>query len=162
MTRSRALAAVSVSVILGVTLLSGPLVGVIDLTQPRVDTVGLGQGSATVDDVEAPSTARLERGFQSDSYYLEVPDARIHVASITGRPTVSYKLALPAMNYSRGTTHFLSADDTGWVAVSIEQDTFRDDQVTASSYAGNLSLVLRYNDTERVLYDRPVAVEVTE
>jgi len=161
MDRSRVLAAVSVSVILTVTVLSGPAVGVVDLTHPRVDTAGLGQGNATVDAVEAPATARFDRGFQSGSYHLEVPDARLRVVSVTGRPTVSYTLSVPAMGYSRTTTHFLDADDTDWVVVSLSRDTLAEDRVDGAAYDGTLSVVLRYNDTERVLYEEPVTVEVT-
>lgn len=160
MERSRVLAAVSVVVIVGVTLASGPAVGLVDLTRPRFDAAAVGQGNATVDGVDPPRTGRFDRALQSESYYLQVPDARIRVTSIEGRPTVSYKLSIPALGYSRGTTHFLGPGDTGWVALSLARDTLPDSRVTESSYEGTVSLVLRYNDTERVLYDGPVAVEV--
>jgi hypothetical protein len=93
---------------------------------------------------------------------LKVPDARIHVAAIEGRPLVSYTLSIHEMGYLRGTTHFLDADDTGWVSLSLESETFGPDRIDRSEYAGELSLVLRVNDTETVLHEGNVTVEVTE
>lgn len=164
MDRSRVLSAVAVSVILGVTLLSGPAVGVLDLTRERVDTTGIGQGNVTVDAVDAPDTAALDRAVASESYYLEVPAARVHIASVSGRPTLSYRVEIHELGYTRGSTHFLDADDAdddGWIAVSLERSTFSGDRITESAYDGTLSVVLRYNDTERVVYEEPVTVEVT-
>jgi hypothetical protein len=163
MDRSHVLAAVSVSVILCVTLLSGPAVGVLDLTRERVDTAGIGEGNVTVDAVDAPDTATFERAVASESYYLEVPAARVHLASVSGRPTLSYRLEIHELGYTRGSTHFLDADDAddGWIAVSLERDTFSGDRITESAYDGTLSVVIRYNDTERVVYEEPVTVAVT-
>jgi len=162
MDRSRGLSAVAVTVILGVTLVSGPAVGLVDLTQPRFDPGNIGQGNATVSEVRTPATVQLKQGLETESYYLETPDATIRVTAIQGRPTVAYKLAIPSMGYSRGTTHFLGPDDTGWVSLSLARDTLPGDRVSASSYEGTLSVTLRYNGTERVLSERPVTVEVVE
>ncbi|MEF8886080.1 MAG: hypothetical protein V5A44_13300 [Haloarculaceae archaeon] len=160
MDRSGVFVAAVVAVIVTVAVVSGPAVGLVDLTTRPLE--GVGQGSATVDDVEAPETARFDRGLAADSYVLTVPDARVHVAAIEGRPLVSYELSIPAMGYSRTTTHFLRADDTGWVALSLESNTFPPGRIDQSSYEGELSLVLRVDDTERELYRGPVTVEVTE
>jgi hypothetical protein len=161
MNRSRLLSAVSVSVILGVTLLSGPAVGVLDLTQSGVDTAGIGEGNVTVDAVDAPEAAALDRAFGSESYYLEVPDAGVTIASVRGRPILSYQVEIHELGYTRGSTHFLDADDAGRIAVSMERDTFSGSRITESAYNGTLSVVLRYNDTERVVYEGAVTVEVT-
>jgi hypothetical protein len=150
----------AVALICCVPVLSGPVVGLVDLTKAPLE--GVGDGSATIDDVQAPDTARFDRALSSDSYVLKVPDARIHVAAIEGRPLVSYKISIPAMQYSRATTHFLSTDDTGWVDISLARETFGPANVTQSSYEAELSLILRVNDTKQVLHDDPITVEVTE
>jgi len=160
MDRSRLAVWGAVALICCVPVLSGPVVGLVDLTKAPLE--GVGDGSATIDDVQTPDTARFDRALSSDSYVLKVPDARIHVAAIEGRPLVSYKLSIPAMQYSRATTHFLSADDTGWVDISLARETFAPANVTQSSYEAELSLILRVNDTKQVLHDGPITVEVTE
>jgi len=160
MDRSRLAVWGTVLVICSVPVLSGPVVGLVDLTKAPLD--GIGDGSATVDAVEAPDTARFDRALSSDSYVLKVPDARIHVAAIEGRPLVSYKISIPAMSYSRATTHFLSDDDAGWVEISLASETFAPDRVSQSAYEAQLSLVLRVNDTKQTLHDGPVTLEVAE
>jgi len=160
MNRSGLLVWGAVVLICCVPVLSGPVVGVVDLTNAPLE--GVGEGSATIDGVEAPDTARFDRALSSESYVLRVPDARIHVAAIEGRPLVSYKLSIPAMRYSRATTHFLSADDAGWVDISLATETFAPANITQSSYEAELSLILRVNDTKRTLHDGPITVEVAE
>ena len=160
MNRSRALLYAAVAVIVAMPVLSGPAVGLVDLTPTRFE--GIGEGSATVDGVETPDTARFDRALSSDSYVLKVPDARIHVAAIEGRPLVSYKLSIHEMGYSRGTTHILSGDDSGWVLVSLKGENFAEEEIARDRYDAELTLVLRVNGTERTLYDGAITVEVTE
>ena len=160
MDRSRLFVAAVVAVVVAVPVLSGPAFGVVDLTTESFE--GIGQGSATVDRVEAPDTGQFERALSSENYVLRVPDARIHVAAIEGRPLVAYKLSVPELGYSRGTTHFLDGDDTGWVSLSLKSETFAPDRIDRSSYEAELSVVLRVNDTEETLHEGPVTLEVIE
>lgn len=158
MHRSRLFAVAVVAVIVSVPVLSGPAVGFIDLTTRNLE--GVGQGSATVDGVETPDTGRFDRALSADHYVMKVPDARIHVAAIQGRPLVAYKVSVPALGYSRGTTHFLSDDDTGWVSISLQSETFAPDRIERSSYEAELSVILRGNGTEEVLHEGPITLEV--
>jgi len=162
MDRPRVLVYATVALVLGVTVLSGPAIGLVDLTQPRYDMSGLGEGNATVDRIDAPSTVTLERGYQSESYYLLVPDARARFASISGKPTVAYGIEIPELGYSRSTTHFLSGGATGWIEFSLAEDTLADGTVSADRYDGRLTLVLRASDGETVLHNETVTVEVSE
>jgi len=162
MDRGRAVVYAVTGLILGVTVLSGPAIGLIDLTTPRYDMSGLGEGNVTIDGIELPSSVVLDRGYQSQSYYLTVPDARIRFVAIEGKPTVAYGIDVPALGYSRSTTHFLSDGTVGWTSLSLRQDTLSDDAVDAERYDGRLSLVLRDSDGKTVLANRTVAVEVTE
>lgn len=162
MNRARALVYATAAAILAVTLLSGPAIGLVDLTTPRYDMAGLGEGDATVDRVDAPASVSIEREYQSATYYLDVPDARIHVSSISGKPTVAFGVEIPEFGYSRSTTHFLSEGQTGWVELSILSDTFSYDVSPSEEYEGRLSIVLRTGDGKSVLYNESVIVEVSE
>ncbi|WP_436923806.1 hypothetical protein [Halosimplex amylolyticum] len=162
MNRPRALVYATVMVILGITLVSGPAIGLVDLTTPRYDMAGLGEGNATVDRIGAPSSVSIEREYQSETYYLNVPDARIHVASISGKPTVAYGVEIPEFGYSRSTTHFLSEERTGWIALSLRTDTFSEDVTPGKVYEGELSIVMRSSDGKSVLYNESIGVEVSE
>jgi len=160
MHRSRALLYGAMVVIVTVPVLSGPALGVIDLTTTRLD--GVGEGSATVDDVEVSDTARFDRALSSDSYILKVPDARIHVATIEGRPVVGYKISIHEMGYSRETSTILDTGDTGWVSLSLKELTLAPDRIDRQSYAGELKLTLRVNGTSETLYEGNMTVEVSE
>lgn len=151
----------TVAVIVGLTVVSGPLVGAVDFTRDRTDLAGLGTGNVSVDRVSAPESVELGRAYQSESYHLEVPDATINVTAISGRPVVAYRVEIPALGYARSTSHFLDESRTGSVRLSIERDRIVPDRVDDRRYDGTLSVVARYNDTERVLYRDPVPVEVT-
>lgn len=160
MDRSRAVVFAAVTLIVGVSVVSGPAIGVIDLTTPRFDTTGVGQGNATVDQVEAPAEVRLEKAYQSNAYRLRVPDSRIHVASVSGRPVVTYELSIDSLGYTRTTSHFLDEGDDGWRSLSLSGDSLGNSTVRESQYDGTLSIVLRYNDSKRVLYRESVTVDV--
>jgi len=162
MDRGRVLVYAAVGIILGVTVLSGPAIGIVDLTTPRYDMSGLGEGNVTVSEVQLPSSVTLDRGYRSESYYLTVPDARVRLAAVDGKPTVAYGIDIPELGYSRSTTHFLSGGDTGWVALSLREDTLANDEVDAERYEGRLSLVLRASDGKTRLANRTVDVEVNE
>lgn len=162
MNRPRALVYATVAIVLGVSLLSGPAIGLVDLTTPRYDMSGLGEGNATVDAVETQSTVTLERGYQSESYYLTVPDARIHFSTLSGKPTVAYGIEIPELGYSRSTTHFMTAGQSGWVTISLREDTFADDEVTESGYDGRLTIVLRDSSGKTLVENKSVRIEVEE
>ncbi|PSQ03365.1 hypothetical protein BRC92_07055 [Halobacteriales archaeon QS_4_69_31] len=160
MDASRLVVYASVALMVALTVLSGPVVGAVDLTTPVVHGA-VGEGNVTVESVEAPATARIDRGLQSESYYLKVPDTRVRASSITGKPVVSYRIEIPGLNYTRSTAHFLDSDDAGVVAFSIAEDTLGSDRVDAERYGGRIRLVVR-GTTEWVVYEGTVTVEVTE
>jgi hypothetical protein len=151
----------TVAVILVATLISGPLVVAVDFTPERSGLGGIGQGTLTVENVTLPSEATLDRGFQSENYYLKAPDARLVGAAVTGRPIVEYKLEIPALNFTRATTSFLDAGANGTVELSLTQISFGPDDVSQSRYDGTVRLVARYDGTEQVLGERPITVEVS-
>lgn len=163
MARSRTFVYAAVGCILAVTLVSGPLVPWVDLTRADAgeDPGELGQGDATAEVVSAPGRATLTRGaYGSGSYYLEVPDATVELRDVTGRPMLIYKIRLPAKGYSRGTNHFVSAEQEGTYELSLERDAWTRDEVTRDRYEGELVVLLRDGDSDRTVYRGNVTVEV--
>lgn len=160
MDRSTALVYATVALIVGVSVVSGPAVGLIDLTPPRADTAGLGQGNATVDRVEAPDRISIERGFQSESYRLEVPDARVNLAAVTGRPILNYRIEIEALGYTRTSSHFLDSGRTGWTTLTLADATLSESAVSGTRHEGTLSIIVQSDGNGTTVYERSVVVEV--
>lgn len=158
----RRVAAVSVGLILAVTLVSGPLVGAVDLTPASRQEFAPGTGSADVTVRSVPDAARLERGeYGSGSYYLRVPDATLRIEDVRRQPILVYKIRIPALGYVRGTTTFLSPGDEGTLELELAPDALPPDEVDRERYRAELVIVLRGADGERVLHEADVTVEVT-
>lgn len=151
----------TVSLIVAVTLVSGPLVGAVDFTAD--ERPPLGSGNATITDVSAPDTVRIERGeYGSETYYLRVPAVTVDIASVEGRPILSYALSIPSMSYTRESVHFLDSGTTGRTRVSIAPDEFEPGSLTPGTYGGELRLTLRADGNSTVVYRDEVTVEIEE
>lgn len=151
-----------VATVLVVSLLSGPLVAGVDLSPTPTDDGAPPQtGNATVEVLSTPDSVRLEKGsFGSDApYTLVVPDATVRISNVTGGPLLVYKLRIPDLGYSRGTTHFLDASSAGTRSVGLEQTTV-DENLSKDQYRGELLLLLRGDGPERTLHRDNVTVEV--
>lgn len=152
----------AVAIILGTTLVSGPLVGAVDFTTERDETFAPGSGSADVTVISTPERAQLDRGsFGSGAYYLRVPDATVRLDAVSGQPMLVYKIRIPDLGYTRGTTHFLDSGAEGRTAVSIEEDALDPEDIDRESYPGELVLLVRADGGDEVLYRGPITVDVT-
>lgn len=150
-----------IGLVLATTLVSGPLVGAVDFTTAP-EQRSFGSGNATVGDVSLPSSTEITSGrFGSGEYYVLVPDATLTVANVTGTPLLAYQFSIPALGYSRSTTHFVTSSDTGTYELSLKRDAIEPSRVENRSYDGTVTVFLRSNESERRLAERNVTVEVT-
>lgn len=151
-----------VGLVVVTTLVSGPLVGAVDLTT-EPDRPALGSGSVTVASASLPERATLTAGrFGADEYTLAVPDATVEITAVDGRPILVYRLSIRERGYTRSTTHFLSDRNTGPYALSLADDSFPPSTVQNDSYAGHLQVIVRANGTSRVVAEQAIPVEVVE
>lgn len=151
-----------IGIVLGTTLVSGPFVGAVDFTTAP-ERPSIGDGNATIGEVSLPASAEITEGrYGSGEYYLRVPDASVEVENVSGRPLLAYEISIPAIGYSRTTSHFISPSDTGSYALSLERDSMKRSMVENDSYSGTLRVFLRSNGTEQRLAARNITVEVTE
>lgn len=151
-----------VAIIAVTTVVSGPLVGAVDLTHER--SAAFGTGTATVSVVEMPETITIEPGrFGEDSYYVRVAPATVVIENVTGRPFLVYKLSVDPLRYSRSTLHALDSETAGKFEATIEEDALNPETVPSpGSYDGTLTLILRSGHNETVVERRNVTVEVRE
>jgi len=162
MDRERATVWSVVGLVVATTLVSGPLVGAVDLTtEPDTDT--LGSGSVTVGSPSLPAEATITAGrFGAGQYTLRVPDATVEITAVEGRPILAYRLSIPQRGYSRSTAHFLTARNAGTFSLSMADDSFDPSTVDRSEYSGAIEIVARANGSERVVANRTITVTVVE
>lgn len=155
----------TVAVVVAVAVASGPLVGAVDLTRERDDPGDAGspgEGSVDVTVLSLPDRATLDRGaYGAAAYTLRVPDARVRLANVTGQPMVVYKIELRELGYSRGTVHFVTADQAGPFSLELERDSLSPDDVTRDRYEGRLTVLVRA-DGERIVERAAITVDVRE
>jgi hypothetical protein len=151
------------AIITTMTLLSGPLVGAVDLTYPRESDHGIGNGSAAIASIDLPNRAALRTGsYGAEAYYISLQPAVVTIDSVEGRPILSYKLKIDELSYSRETVHFLSASNQGAMEISLDPDTFKRKTITRSRYNGTAKLTLRNQTGSTVLREQNLTVEVRE
>lgn len=152
----------TVALLLAVTLLSGPLVGAVDLTPDREEReFAPGAGTVEASVVSVPSNATLDRGaYGSGAYYLRVPEATVDVAAVTGQPMLVYKLRIPELGYVRGTTHFLDESSTGRRTIALDEATLAPEEIDRDRYRGELLVLTRTDSGDRTISRTNVTVEV--
>ncbi|MBV0900949.1 hypothetical protein [Haloarcula salina] len=159
---TRGVVAVVTLIIVGVTLLSGPLVpGVTLASEPEPLT--LETGTVTVGDARLPANATLEKGaYGAASYYLDVPPATVQLSSLDGNPTLVYRFAIDELGYTRTTNHFLNDDTAETYELTLASDTFEADEIDRERYDGTVSVSKRDGEGHAEVASRNVTVRVIE
>lgn len=162
MERTRAVITSVIAIILGVTLLSGPLVpGVTLATEP--EPVALESGNVTVSTVEMPDEVTLEKGsYGAASYYLDARPVRIQFANLTGRPTLVYRLTIEELGYTRTTNHFLDDSTSDTYDLTLASDTFTDGEIERKQYTGTVIVSKRDGAGHGVVATRNITISVVE
>ncbi|QSG06068.1 hypothetical protein [Halapricum desulfuricans] len=160
MDQTRAVVSGVITIIVAVTLVSGPLVGAVDLTdQPGCEPSGAG-GTADIAVESLPDEATITTGrFGSETYYLSIPDAVVTVSNVSGHPLVSYRVSIPTMGRQVGTTAFLCPSVSARQTLSISRLTL-DNPPEQSEYEATLRVTLKERDGDTVVREKPITVEV--
>ncbi|WP_424003686.1 hypothetical protein ACOZ4I_05125 [Haloarcula salina] len=157
---ARGVVAVVTLVVVGVTLLSGPLVpGVTLASEPEPLT--LETGTVTVTDARLPANATIERGaYGAANYYLDVPPATVRLSSVDGNPTLVYRFTIDELGYTRTTNHFLDPETAETYELTLASDTFRADEIEQERYDGTVSVRKRDGEGHADVATRNVTVRV--
>lgn len=160
MNRERVVFVATVGILLGVTVVSGPLVG-ISLTSSETFDPGSGTIEATV--TESPETATLKHGDHGAGvYYLRATPVEVEIDSVTGQPSLTYELFVTELGHTKSSITFLDGDAEGTVNLEFDASTLEADRVDSDAYTGVLRVIANDDDGERVLVERNVTVEVKE
>lgn len=164
------LPATTLAVIAVVALLSGP-VGPLDLTtepgcgEAPGEQSFPGTGNASVTPVSVPDRATISKSsFGAAVWRLKLPPATVNASDVSGRPTVSYRIGIPELGRTVGTTAVLSRCTTGEQRLALDRSTFEPDRIDADRYDATIYLVYRGTsngtDVEETLVAKNITVEV--
>ena len=160
MRSDRAVVAATVAIIIGVSVASGPLVG-LSLTDERSFAPGSGTANVTVETV--PDTATLSQAnYGSGPYTLRLDPARIRVSAVSGQPTVAYDLAVDELNHTRTSVTFLDESYEGRYDLAFAPSTIAPDRVDGERYDGTVRVYVYDDRGDRLLVERNVTVEVKQ
>lgn len=145
-------------------IVSGPLVGAVDISEPPADqgTAPVpGDGTATVSVISTPESATIESTrFAAEGYLIDVPNATIDVTNLTGHPMVVYKLRIPELTYVGGTTTVLNRNFTGRQELTMRQLSIDGEEEMQDEYRGELLIVKREHEQDTTLYQGNVTISV--
>lgn len=148
----------TVLVVLTVVLVSGPLVGV-SLTDGDAADGEPSHVTVSVDSV--PERATLAPNRHNDElYHLRADSVHITATNVSGRPTVIYRLEVPALNHTRSTGMFIP--ESGSYEVGFDPSNIEAERVEKDRYEGIIVVKAFDADGDRVLVNRSVTVEVEE
>lgn len=154
----------TLTVVVVLTLLSGPIVEPIDFTDDSGGiTDDFGNGSADVAVVSFPDSVTLSEGrYGSGQYYLRVPDATYSLSNVTGQPSIVYSLELdgPDKYYTTSQTEFVTDANAGQRRIRIGETVFDRDELRSDRYNATVTLLVRGGSEETVLRERTYDVEV--
>ncbi|MFD1587977.1 hypothetical protein ACFR9U_13400 [Halorientalis brevis] len=154
--------ALTIGVILFVLLISGPAVGVVDLTPEQSSPDSLGDGTADVTMASDPAKdLRIDEGrFGTGVYYLRMPPAVVDVSSIEGRPQLTYKVSVPGLDYTDSTSEMV--DSTGRTTVHLDDRAFAPKSIKNDSYRAEVVVRVQSFEMDTVVYHRNVTVTVDD
>lgn len=164
----KAIIAVTVGIIVATTVLSGPLVGAVDLTTEPNGEERLLEATThgiTVQVIEEPKgPVVLDRGeFGNDVYRLLVPPVTVRVTNVQGNPTVTYKVRIFGLGYTRVGSYILDADTSpDERTLEVTETTFPPERVTESQYNATLSVTVHDTAGSRVVFQTNTTVVVRE
>lgn len=162
MTVERGLVIGVVAVVVATSLVSGPLVGAVDLTRAdRTDPGSVGTGSATVGDITFPETAELATGrFGAETFYLRIPAATVELQRVIGQPILTYRVSIPDLGFTSESVHFVTERNEGTRQLSLDETTIDPSEVTEETYAGELTVNVRSDAGSRTVANGTVSIEV--
>lgn len=158
----RAVVLATAGVIVALTLLTGPLIGIFSVpAEGGLGGEGLATGNATLSEIRFPEDPTITAGqYEAGQYVLRTGDVGVRVSNVTGRPLLSYKLEVEGLDYTRSSLIVLEPGMEGPRSIQLARATLAASAVDRDSYPGELRLILRGDGSDREIAATNVTVTV--
>jgi len=150
------------AVVLVVLVLSGPLVGVVDLTPESRGAAELGDGTAEATVVGDPAAdlAITPGRFGTNVSYLRTPPATVDVDRVEGRPRLLYVVRVPRLDFERSVTRPLDGSVDGRVTLRMDDRAFENRAIRNDSYRATVTVRVQSFDETRTIHRHNATVPV--
>lgn len=154
----------TLAVVLVVLVLSGPLVGIVDLTPETRGAAQLGDGTANVTVVGDPTAdlAITPGRFGTNVSYLRIPTAVVDVRRVDDRPRLLYSVTVPKLDFERSVTEPLDEGVDGRVRLSMSDRAFAHAKIRNESYRATVRVRVQSFEGTRTVYQRNTTVPVRD
>jgi len=160
MLQYRSLVSLVAAVIVLVSLLTGPTLGLIAV--PTEEPRELGTGSATLTVESMPDSATLRADSYTDVHRLDVSPPVLSVSDVDGSPLITVSINVDRLEFSQGSVYTLEPGMEGHHSFPIRRSSIDSAEIDEESYEARVRVVLRDDSGRTVLDERNVTVEVTE
>lgn len=148
----------------GLAILSGPLVPGIDMTQEPTRTPSSfcsasGNASVHVTDTPEDSFELKQRRFGAGVYYLSGDLTTAEVDEVRGCPVVVYRFTIPELNFLGNRLYFVTDTSNRSISMKVVEGRFAPETISRDSYRGRIQVLLR-GDQERLVFAKNVTVDV--
>ena len=140
-------------------VVSGPLVGAVDLTRAERPP-GAGSADVAVESVPTDDIVLAAGRFGAGRYHLTAPAAVVTVRSVTGNPVLRYSVDVPGLWLTASSRYELGGTAGTQLRLTPNPSGVSPQRVEAGRYNATVSIWLRTGDLQTDLFQRPITVEV--
>jgi hypothetical protein len=152
----------TVAVVLAVLVLSGPLVGIVDLTPETRGAAELGEGTANATVVGDPTAdlAITPGRFGTNVSYLRIPPAVVDVRRVEDRPRLLYSVSVPRLDFERSVSEPLNERVDGRITLRMDDRAFTNARIRNESYRATVVVRVQSFEGTQTVYRRNATVPV--
>jgi len=149
-----------VGLVVGTLVLTGPVVGVVDVATRNPTTVGDGGADATVERLDTDGLVIDQGRFGAGVLYLRIPEATVSVDAVEGRPRIVYQVRVPSLGVDAVETKLLTAGDTGTVRLDPRARGLDPAAVDDDRYVATVDVRVQSFEGDETIYRANETVEV--
>jgi len=154
----------TIGVILGTLLASGPLVQAVDFTTQPADITKVDSAEASISIISPPAeNFRIAPGRFGSEPYLYAPPISASIDEVRGDPILVYEVAVRGLGYNFAELLFLSKSDAGHVVnIEMQRSAVDIEDLNRGTYQGVVTVRWRGEQESRVVFKRNVTVNVED